>query len=46
MKMTLKGKGKTVAALAGMAMVLFSCITFNSVVWPSNPKANSGSACS
>ena len=39
--MTLKGKGKTVAALAGMAMVLFSCITFNSVVWPSNPKANS-----
>lgn len=39
--MKLKGKVKIAAVLLGVAAVLFSCITFNSVVWPSNPKANS-----
>lgn len=39
--MKLRGKAKITAALACVAAVLFSCITFNSVVWPSDPKANS-----
>lgn len=32
---------KILAAIAGTAAVLFSCITFNSIVWPSDPKADS-----
>lgn len=38
--MKLRGKTKIAAVLACVAAVLFSCITFNSVVWPSDPKAD------
>ncbi len=34
------GKAKVILTLACLAAILFSCITFNSVVWPSDPLAD------
>lgn len=34
------GKVKVILTLACLAAILFSCITFNSIVWPSDPQAD------
>lgn len=34
------GKAKVILTLACLAAILFSCITFNSVVWPSDPQTD------
>ncbi len=39
--MKLKIQFGRIAVLATIAVLLFSCITFNSVLWPSDPKADS-----
>ena len=36
------GKVKVILTLACLAAILFSCITFNSIVWPSDPQADTG----
>ena len=39
--MKLKIQFRRIAVLSAIAALLFSCITFNSVIWPSDPKADS-----
>lgn len=41
MNMKLKIQFRRIAVLSAIAALLFSCITFNSVIWPSDPKADS-----